>query len=358
MFMFGVYFLVAALVLFAFWLISKDITWKEALLQLGAQTFFIIIMCLLIKNAHMGDSETLSGLVTSKERDEVHCRHSYSCPPCWTTCTGGKVKTCTTHCSTCYEHDYDVEWLLHDSNKHTFDIDTIDRQGIKEPPRYTRAQIGDPTAYTHSYQNYIKADPDSLFASSVKPEEIKNFPSYPQKVYDYHYMDRFIDLTKKHDTKAFNRRLSELNGYLGRKHQVNMVVIVTDKNIDWAKKLQRVWEGGKKNDVIVVAMPENNYQVLGISYPDFKVKLRNALMDNGEFNANSLEVIGDVVQKHFKRRPMSEFAYLKETYKPTQGEWIFGLIVSILLSVGLGFLMHYQDIFNEQNSFSSNRRRY
>ena len=46
----------------------------------------------------MADFQILNGEVIAKEKDRVHCEHSYQ------TCTGsGKSRTCITH----YEHAYD-----------------------------------------------------------------------------------------------------------------------------------------------------------------------------------------------------------------------------------------------------------
>jgi len=52
MLLFIVNFLLAGVVLLGFWVLSKDICWKEALTQLGVQSVLILMVCLMIKNAN------------------------------------------------------------------------------------------------------------------------------------------------------------------------------------------------------------------------------------------------------------------------------------------------------------------
>ena len=347
--MFLIYFLIAGVILLTFWLVSSDICWKEALTQFGIQTLLIFIMCLAIKNAHLSDHEILNGRVVSKDNERVSCRHSYQCH-CYTSCSGsGKNRSCRRVCRTCYEHSYDKVWFADDSiGKRTY-IDTVNRQGTREPPRWTRIYIGEPVSHRHRYENYLKADPDSLFKYEAGKLDSKKFPSYPDKIYDYYYLDRVIsDLTI--DSKSWNRGLSEINADIGPAVQANVVLVITDKTTDHAKALQRVWEGAKKNDIVVVLGSDGSkikwVEIIGLSYPDFKVVLRNAINDYKKLDLGLLEIIKTTTLKNFKRRPISEFQYLKESYKPTFGEWIAGAIISIILSLGLGVFFHKNEVYN------------
>lgn len=89
------------------------------------------------------DVELLNGYVTGKERDVVSCSHSYECMCYYTeSCSGsGTSRSCTRtrHCSTCYEHSYDVDWDVH-TTVGNLTIDRIDRQGLDQPPRWTAVQ--------------------------------------------------------------------------------------------------------------------------------------------------------------------------------------------------------------------------
>lgn len=346
MLLFLINFLLAGLVLLAFWILSKDIDWKEALAQLGVQTLLITIMCLCIKNASLSDTEILNGRITAKKSVEVSCRHSYRCN-CVNICSTDSQgrQSCHESCQTCYEHDYDVDWMAYTNIDRSIEIDRIDRQGLDEPPRWTSIRAGEPASFHHSYQNYIKADPDSLFQHHMEEEEISKYPNYPNRIYDYYRLDRGVGVKLEHE-------LSELNADIGPAVQANFVLIATNEPITYAKLIQRAWKGAKKNDIVAVVgqNPDGTIkwvEVIGLSYPDFKVKLRNTINDYGRLDTGMLTSVKETILVHFKRRPMSEFEYLKESYKPTKGEWIFSLVVSILMSVGLGWFFHKNDAFGE-----------
>lgn len=347
--MFLIYFLIAGVILLAFWLISSDICWKEALTQLGIQTLLIFIMCLCIKNSHLSDHEILNGRVTSKNSERISCRHSYQCH-CYTSCSGsGKSRSCHRRCSTCYEHSYDKAWFADDNiGKRTY-IDTVNRQGTIEPPRWTRIYTGEPVSHRHGYENYLKADPDSLFKYEAGEIDISKFPKYPDKIYDYYYLDRVITDLKIKESE-WNRALSEINADIGPAVGANLVLILTDKPNLHAKALQRVWEGAKKNDIVVVIGSDgqniNWVDVIGLSYPDFKVRMKNSIKDYAKLDIGVLDEIRSTTLANFKRRPISDFEYLKESYKPTLGEWIFGAIISIILSVGMGIFFQKNEVYN------------
>ena len=352
MLLFTINFIIAAAILVIFWIISKDITWKEALTQFGVQSLLILAMCSCIKQGRLADSEIVSGRIISKDSAKVHCRHSYQCN-CVTVCSGsGKSRSCHRVCQTCYEHSYDVDWFADTNIDRRIYIDTVNRQGTIEPPRWTSITMGEPASFHHSYENYLKSDPDSLFQYEMSEEEIKKYPKYPERIYDYYRLNRGIGV-------KIEKELSEVNADIGPAVQANLVMIVTNKPNTYAKSIQRAWSGAKKNDIVAVMGIDNNHNILwaeivGISYPDFKVKLRNVINNHGRLDTNLLPVIKQAILKDFKRRPMSEFEYLKESYKPTIGEWVFSLVVSLILSIGMGIFFHINDVYPSY----SYRRRY
>ena len=357
--MFTVYFLIAGLVLLLFWIFSEEVCTKEALLQLTAQSVLIMLMCFLIKNAHLSDKEIINGKITSKDSAKVTCRHTYSCN-CSTICTGsGNSRSCSRVCQTCREHFYDVDWFADDSTNNRTYISKVDRRGLKEPPRWSRIYIGEPVSHLSSYQNYIKADPDSLFKHESSNLDPNIFPAYPNKVYDYYVVDRLVSY-KEIGSKEWNKLLRELNADIGPTVKANFILVVTDKPSNWSKSLQRFWEGGKKNDIILVVGSVGESiswsDVIGLSYPDFKVKLRNRVNEYGKLDKNLLPVIRETILRDFKRRPMSEFEYLKESYKPTLGEWLLGAFISLILSIGLGIFFHMNEFF-PRNRFNTRRFR-
>lgn len=349
--MFLIYYGITILMMVGAWIaFSKEITLKEFFTNLGIQTIVIAIICFTVYTTGLSDTETLNSSVVSKDRREVSCEHSYSCPPCYTTCSGsGRNKTCSTHCSTCYEHDYDVDWVVKDSIS-LFEIDRIDRQGLNEPPRWTSVYTGEPTSHHHTYDNYLKADPDSLFKQTMSDEEAKKYPDYPGEIYDYYRSNRLVTLVNV-DKNQWNKRLSEINSEVGPAKQANLVVVlVSGRDNKYAYSLQRAWKGAKKNDVVVVINTSDGATIswtetIGISHADFKVKMRAAVMDYQKFDIGVLEVIKDSILKDFKRKPMKEYEYLKESFKPSAFAFWIGFIICILLNISLTWFAIKEDYY-------------
>jgi hypothetical protein len=350
MLMFGVYFVLTSLVLLGFWLFSKQICWKECLTQFVVQSLVVVLMCFLITLNSLQDREYLTGRMVSKARDQVHCKHSYQCH-CRSSRRGGRS------CSTCYEHSYDVVWFAETNIPKRIYIQPVDSRGIVQPPNWAKLSVGDPMTLPIQYENYIKADPDSLFASDASSIKKDDFSPYPDKIYADYKLDRFLGDAVKSKVKA-NQLLAELNADIGATTKANVIVYATSKPKDYAKQLQRAWEGGKQNDVIVVLGVKKSaiqwVDVIGLSYPDFKVKLRNVIQDHPTVDAALFSKIRDTILFHYKIREMSEFKYLQESFKPTLLQWILGAIVSLVVSVGLGFFFHHVETFPLKKNFRKN----
>lgn len=350
--LFLIYFLVTfGMTFFAWLLFGKSITLKEFALLIGGQILLILIICGTIYATGLSDTEILNSYVTNKEREKVSCSHSYDCN-CRNVCSNDSNgnSNCHQECDTCYEHSYDVDWVVRDTIG-SFEIDRIDRQGLDEPSRWTSVQIGEPTSHQHTYQNFIKADPESLFKTEMTEEEMEGYPTYPKGIYDYYRLDRLVVPFQFKNTVIFkpewNKRISVINADIGPHNQANLVVVlVQSKGIEYSKKLERAWLGAKKNDVVVVVNTNDEgseagiawAEVIGIPYPDFKVKMRSALIDYNKFDIGMLDVIHKTISAEFKRRPMSEFKYLTDSFTPSTTEFVVGLIFCILITgVGIYF---------------------
>jgi len=352
------------------WIVTKKITWKEALVQLIVQLVLIGGMVAIMLSSNMGDTEIWNGSITKKKRREVSCSHSYKCH-CVTkyrtkkSCSGsGKKRRCTTRresyqkCKTCYEHRYDVNWNIYNNLGESWGISRVDRQGLREPSRYTSAKIGDPTSSKHTYKNYIKGSPDSLFKTGFNDQLYqKKLPPYPLNIYDYHRLDRLVTVgINVPDRKAWNKEIAAVASQLGPTKQVNLVVVLTDLPQDYYQTLQRHWLGGKKNDAIPVigVDPANNkirwVEVMSLSNEEFKIRLRNGLMGTGKIDPGlTLTMIRNVISTHFKRKPMKDFEYLKSSIQPSMKQWVWGMVFSFLLSVGLSIFFFYKDPFGDES---------
>lgn len=307
------------------------------------------------------DVEIHNGALTSKASERVSCSHSYPCR-CREVCSGsGSSKSCSQVCDTCYEHSYDVDWVLR-SNIGTLRVSRVDSQGLREPPRFTRAQIGDPVSLSRAYQNYIKAAPDSLFNASMQQYLASRYegklPAYPSTVYDYHYVNRVIAQgVRIPDLHQWNEDLAKMLSRLGPKKEVNVVVVLTaEDDPQYAEALRGAWLGGKKNDVVVViGAPE--YPMMGwvrvFSWSDselFKVQLRDGLQALERVGrAEVIALIDTHVGTQFVRKPISDFAYLKNEVEPPL--WLALLLAMLAAASSFG-----SSLVLARNSVSSSGR--
>ena len=143
---------------------SKKISLKELVCQIGIQVIIAGICAVVCYYSNVMDVETWNGTVVNKVRNKTSCSHSYPCNP--HNCMCDKDGVCSTCYDTCYHHPYDIEWNVITSNSETISIDTLDSQGLREPPRWSQVSIGEPTAISHRYVSYIKGDSASLFRRS------------------------------------------------------------------------------------------------------------------------------------------------------------------------------------------------
>jgi len=337
---------------------GRSFSIKKFLVDVGVQTIVMAGIAYGISWQNTSDTEVWNGRVTGKTREEVGCRHSYSCN-CYESCSGsGNNRSCTTICQTCYEHSYDVDWDVQTSLNHTIGIDTIDRQGLDQPPRWTAVAIGEPVTITHGYTNYIKGASDTLFRHQGLEEKFKDaLPGYPQHVYDYYRLDRLVTVGMSvPDGAQWNKDLSELNADLGHAKQVNaVVVLVKNQPDDYFYALEQHWIGGKKNDVVLVIDTDDSGKIQWtntMAWTDnkiFQVALRDSITEIGTIDrVKIITAFKTNIAANFIRKPMKDFEYLSSTIKPTTGQWIFAMVFGLLMSIGMGIFLFKNDVFDEE----------
>src|SRR5208282_20480 len=133
---------------------GKVLFWEFAA-QVGVVALFVGVALACVYEGRTYDTEVWNGQVTEREHHHVSCEHSYECN-CYTDDKGNR------HCSTCYEHLYDVDWTVHASTGEAIDIAREDRQGLTEPKRWDAVFPGEPFESKHHFTNYILANPDSV----------------------------------------------------------------------------------------------------------------------------------------------------------------------------------------------------
>ncbi|ECW1086663.1 hypothetical protein [Salmonella phage SilasIsHot] len=303
---------------------------KETLI---ATAIVVVLSCLIQAGAYAafslgssGDVEILNGYVTDKQRNKVGCSHSYECMCYYTTsCSGsGNNRSCTQtrHCSTCYEHSYDVDWDVL-TTVGDLSIDRIDRQGTTEPPRWAQVKIGEPAAREHSYMNYVLGNKDSLFSKSDQQfaEKFKeHIPSYP-RVYDYYRVTRVLNMSGMDiPVDYWNDYLNNTLKTLGASRQVNIVWVVTSgQPVEYFQGLLYAWSGGKKNDVIVVTDISKDMKInwgKSTSFADgmnnMELHSRNGLSLTGKpMGISVFQEVAVNISKGYNRVEMKEMDYLK-----------------------------------------------
>lgn len=351
-------FLIPAFIALGFLIFGgRRATLKEFLLQLVIQAVIAGISASVIYWSNTADTEIWSGRITSKERQVVSCRHSYPCN-CHQSCYGsGSNQSCSTTCDTCYMHSYDVDWLAH-SSIGDFDIDTIDSQGLIQPPRWTAVVIGEPASKTHTYTSYIKASADSLFRRDGDYAQYQStLPSYPDNVFDYYRIRRLVTVgLSLPDTNAWNKDLDEMNADLGSRKQVNIVlVVVANQPREWFHALEKKWLGGKKNDVIVVVAVDSTLSISWVESMAWtenemvRIRLRDDLLAAKTLDrTTTTKIIQDDVDHFFVRKPMAEFSYLKASITPTATQWAVAMLIGFLAAIITGWVMVTHDVFNEE----------
>lgn len=340
---------------------KHEITLGELAANIAIGALIVVVGWYGGKYGQMHDVEVLNGQVVSKSRDRVSCEHSYRCR-CRESCTGsGQERRCWETCDTCYEHGYDIDWNLQ-TTVGGIEVARVDRRGLTEPSRWTRADVGDPVAKTSSYVNYIKGAPDSLFNALKDLKSVEqhghHVPPYPRNIYDLHYLDRVISVGfALPEASHWNLGLAMLLRKLGHEKQVNVVVVFTKgSDPEFATALRAKWLGGKKNDVVLVigapAYPEIAWTRV-VSWTDnelFKVQLRDEIQ---ALKTADRFVLLPLLEKHirqgFERKPMADFAYLADEIEPPT--WLIAVLfvlsvfISFATSVLLSSNMHRSGAF-------------
>ena len=313
------------------------------------------------------DTEIWNGEVVSKDRIHGSYVESYDCncrdvTEYYTDHEGKRKSRSVRKCDTCYRDHFTVEWTCQ-TTLGTYRIAKEDWTNNKvyslpDPARYAEIKMGDPVSKTHSYKNYIKAVPQTLFNpanETLKAKFANQIPAYPINIYDFYKIDRVIPVgVNVHDLKLWNTKLSHVLKTLGPKKQANVVIVMVknpDENYFYA--LQDAWAGAKKNDIVVVigvsSLAEKPLWANVIALTDnslFKIKLRDDIMSLDSLTADGvINTIYKNTSETFKRKSMKDFKYLENEIDPPTWVIITSLLVNIFAYVGFWFSMIKQTRF-------------
>lgn len=313
------------------------------------------------------DTEIWNGEVVSKDRIHGSYVESYDCncrdvTEYYTDHEGKRKSRSVRKCDTCYRDHFTVEWTCQTTlgNYRIAKEDWTNNKvySLPDPARYAEIKMGDPVSKTHSYKNYIKAVPQTLFNpanETLKAKFANQIPAYPINIYDFYKIDRVIPVgVNVPDLKLWNTKLSHVLKTLGPKKQANVVIVMVknpDENYFYA--LQDAWAGAKKNDIVVVigvsSLAEKPLWANVIALTDnslFKIKLRDDIMSLDSLTADGvINTIYKNTSETFKRKSMKDFKYLENEIDPPTWVIITSLLVNIFAYVGFWFSMIKQTRF-------------
>lgn len=340
-----------------YWL-HKTYSWKEFAISIGITLAAVAVVFFVGSYAGLQDVEIWNGKIVSKHRDHGHYLRSYSCN-CTQVCSGsGETLSCTEVCQTCYEDRYTVSWYAK-STIGNIGFKSLDRSSRSvysepDPAAYKKCLEGEPASLEKSFTNYVKATPDSLFnTETANLSYADKIPSYP-RVYSFYKIKRVVSVGAKIKTDQLEAILDDALIDLGRKKQVNIIVILTEIDDPYFKnEVENAWLGGKKNDVVVfIGLDESKITwadvmtwALSSGNELFQATLKQELLNLNQFDSN--EIAGSItknITNLYDRPSMKEYEYLKDDIQPSMLILSICFLISIILTVLTTIIFHKKEI--------------
>lgn len=327
------------------------------------------------------DTEVWNGQVTSLKTVKQDCKYpgwyDYSDSFCTNEntrevfshyeeqCYGsGKDRTCSQVAVYDTEYSYDYPWekkYYINSTLKQFYVNRVDRQGAKVPPRYTSTNVGDPVAITKSYTNYLLASEQSILNPqhiSVSEAELNSVPAYPIGIYDMYKINRLVTIgAAVEDAKLWNEGISEVAKAVGPTKQANPVIIVTNSPKDIRYAIEKKWNGGKKNDVIVLIGVDKN-QVKWVDVITFLSntgnefmtrEMQNKIIDIGTLDrVKILDAVKSTILAKFDRTPMQSIEQLKDDFQPPLWLKVTAVLLALILSTIFSIIATRNDIMERR----------
>lgn len=330
-------FLLPALIpIVAYLLWPHKVTAPEALITTVVITALMCIVFFTGRYGEATDFEVLNGQITAKERNHDSYRRSYQCR-CHTNSKG------TRKCSTCYETRYTVTWLARSTvGNITFDHADSGSRSVynrADPQVYTECTVGEPASQVHTYDNWVKGAPESLFQSKAA-----HTVAYPE-VYQFYRYIRVLNRGTDVDGASLNRLLNNALKTLGPKKQVNVIVVLTPEPID----LENQWLGGKKNDV-VINLVINKSAIIDAKVFSWArshknetlvVKLRDDLKSLATYDPARVAEAITTNLENYNRPQMVDFEYLKNEIDPPT--WVVVLMLLLGVPGCLGLTYYFKE---------------
>ena len=354
---------------FFFFILKSTITWQEFLLMVGVGVLAAVGGYFLARWGGMQDTEYWNGRITAKDHDTIKCCHCRMvCDRYEDRCTSrDKKNNCTSTSRECVseheecDHIHDEEWTLRVNTGDTVTAMTCAAPGTPAPSAWVAAKIGDAASVAHRYTNYLLADPDSLFRSTITEEQKKLIPTYPG--IRGLYKRQPVVHKGIPELQEWSRLLFEVNADLGGAKKIDITMLVTDSSDrTYAQTVEAAWIYGPKNSLNIIAGTDGKVftwvEVVSISPCEtLKVELRDAL-EGFPLNKpkEGVALISSLAATHFDKISMEEFKHLAPKAKVKGWKlWLLYLLV-LAVSIGIGIWCHREDVFGTEG-FSFRRRR-
>lgn len=320
----------------------RTITWKEFLLQLVSCCLFLFGSYKLASCAMLMDTEYLHGRITKKASGTEKCCH------CRQVCNSRDKKgNCTSYREVC-QHGTDYWWSLRT---------TVGTIGIRDcsasrraPKIWKEAKVGEPATVASHYTNYLFADKESLVRHDVVKKFKGQIPAFPGT--HTKYKRNSVVSSGPRIPAGWQEEFSEINADMGAKHQVDIVVLLTDaRSPEYAQAVEGKWLYGPKNALTFVVSVEGDTirwarAVTFSKVEDLKVAAREEL--RGKPLSVLPEVAPALVGMLWKRTPMSDYEYLEKSMTLSTGWMVFLYILAFFVSIAVSIVMHREDVFGDE----------
>lgn len=365
---YAVYFLIPVLIWLA--VVKLYFHYKFTWAEMGIQALgSVLVICGVFAMAGYSatyDTQLINGVVTETNAVKKNCQsgwHDYSDSFCTEYRTRQKKtgQSCSTDsngrksCHDTYKTQYksiypwERRYFVETDIKYSYEISREDSQGVTYPQRFNEVKLGDPVTVQKEYVNYIKAAASSLFNKT--PPADTAILAYP-KIVDYYRANRVI-ITGYSASNAlyneWNTQLAQLNANI-RKTGANVIIVVTNDNVEYPEMLARAWDAHNINDVIVTIGMSGEE----IAYADVRSwsdkSLVNVEITDHILNLNKLDpaqinqIIETAITDNFKLKPMTDFEYLAEEIPAPTWSLVLAALILLIVTPGVTYLFHKHDV--------------
>lgn len=340
---------VMAIVLFVFF--SHRTAWWEFALPFLLSLVCCSIFKAIIERSQTSDTEYWTSAVLSADyyeawTERVSCRHPQY-----------DSKGNFTGYAHLYDEDYHPPyWVINDNSKQTLFIDKNTFESLAQKfgnrvfvhvSRWSQSSWGDGNRYTTTWENRVIAS-HNVFNF---PEVADRTPLYDYPKISYPYTTPFI-LGEGGPTKEVaERKLAIWNALHGPTKQCRLIFCVfRDQPFQVALDQESVWQGGNKNEFIVMIGVDSASEHIAWSHvaswtevDQLKVAVKDLVRNQGTLDLVKLvDVVGPIVEERFERKHFRDFNYI--TVEPPLWGIVLTFVVTTVFNVGLSVWIVQNDI--------------